>query len=148
MKRTAAIVIAVSAVSLLVSLFPDVALAADASSERVVAMYFHRTQRCPTCQKMGAYSEEAVKSGFARQLKDRTVAFHYIDFQDKKNAAFTKGYGITGPDLVVARITNNKVAEYKNLKDIWAKVRDKKAFVKYVQDNVTAYCNKTRLAKK
>ena len=148
MKRTAAIVFAVSAVALVVSLSPEVVSAADAPSGRVVAMYFHRTQRCPTCQKMGSYSEEAVKSGFARQLKDRTVAFYHIDFQDKKNAAFTKGYGITGPALVVARITNDKVAEFKNLKDIWTKVRDKKAFVKYVQENVTAYCNKTRLAKK
>ena len=59
-------------------------------------MYFHRTQRCPTCLKMGSYTEEAIKTAFEKQLKEGTVEFHYVDFQDQKNAALTKGYKITG----------------------------------------------------
>ncbi len=139
MKRLAAIVLAASAVAMLATLLPGMASAADTPADRVVVMYFHRTQRCPTCQKMGSYSEEAVKSGFAGQLKDGTVAFYYVDFQDAKNAALTKGYKISGPALVVAKIADNKVAKYKDLKDIWAKVPDKAAFVKYVRDEVAAY---------
>lgn len=111
-------------------------LAADAPAERVVAMYFHRTQRCPTCLKMGSYSEEAVNSGFAQQIEQGRVAFYYIDFQDPKNEALTKGYGVTGPALIVARIAGDKVAEYRNLQEIWAKVRDKATFVGYVQSNM------------
>jgi len=114
-------------------------LAADAPADRVVAMYFHRTKRCPTCLKMGSYSEEAVKTGFAEQLKDGTVELHYVDFQDKKNAALTKAYRISGPALVVAKVAENKVAEFKDLKDIWTKVGDKKAFLEYVQENIAAY---------
>ena len=72
-------------------------------ADRVVVMYFHRTQRCPTCLRMGSYSEEAVKKGFAKQIKDGTVEFHYIDFQDEKNAALTKGYKVGGPTLIVAK---------------------------------------------
>ena len=45
-------------------------------------MYFHRTRRRPTCLKMGKLFQEAVKSGFAQQIKDGKVEFHYIDFQD------------------------------------------------------------------
>ena len=78
------------------------------------------------------------------ELKDGTVAFHYVDFQNKKNAAISKGYRVKGPCLIVARIVDNKVAEYKNLKDIWTKVRDKKAFLKYVQEAVTAYRKSTQ----
>ncbi|OHB84808.1 MAG: hypothetical protein A2V98_08845 [Planctomycetes bacterium RBG_16_64_12] len=114
-------------------------LAVDAPADRVVAMYFHRTKRCPTCLKMGSYSEEAVKTGFAEQLKDGTVELHYVDFQDKKNAALTKAYRISGPALVVAKVAENKVAEFKDLKDIWTKVGDKKAFLEYVQENIAAY---------
>ena len=73
-------------------------------------MYFHRTQRCPTCLKMGSYSEEAVKTGFADEIKKGQVAFHFIDFQDEKNARYTKGYEISGPALIVAKISDNKVA--------------------------------------
>ena len=102
-------------------------------------MYFHRTQRCPTCLKMGSYTEEAVKSGFAKQIKDGKVEFHYIDFQDEKNAALTKGYKVSGPTLIVAKVAGNKVVERKNLTEIWTKVGDKAAFIKYVQSNVKDY---------
>jgi hypothetical protein len=114
------------------------ASAAEVPVDRVMAIYFHRTQRCPTCLKMGSYSEEAVKTGFARQLKEGTVGFYYVDFQDPRNAALAKGYGVDGPALIIARIANNKVVEYANLKEIWTNVADKPAFLKYVQGNVAA----------
>lgn len=132
-------VFAVVVVAFFVSMFPQEALAADAPADRVVVMYFHRTQRCPTCLKMGGYSEEAVKTGFAQELKDGTVGFHYVDFQDPRNAALAKAYRINGPALIIARVANNKVVEFTNLKDIWTKVADKPAFLRYVQDNVAAY---------
>lgn len=113
--------------------------AALTPADRVVAIYFHRTQRCPTCLKMGSYSEEVVKSRFAKRLKDGTVEFHYIDFQKKDNAALTDRYRISGPALIVAKIVDNKVAEFANLEDIWTKVADKKGFLSYVQEQISAY---------
>lgn len=138
MKRVA---IAVLGSVVLLAAFAPTAYAADPPSDRVVAMYFHRTKRCPTCLKMGSYSEEAIKKGFAKQVKARSVEFHYVDFQDKKNAALTKGYKISGPALIVAKIEESKVKEYKNLRDIWTKVREKPKFIKYVRDNVELYRN-------
>jgi hypothetical protein len=108
----------------------------DRPANRTVAMYFHRTERCPTCQKMGSYTEEAIKKGFEKQLKAGTVEFHYVDFQDKKNAAIAKAYKITGPALIIAKVRSNRVKQYKNLKDIWTKVRKKEEFVSYVRENV------------
>jgi thiol-disulfide isomerase/thioredoxin len=143
MKCTAMVSTALLAAALLGSLNLDEAPAADAKADakkdRVVVMYFHRTQRCPTCLKMGAYTEEAVKTGFAREIKERKVAFHYIDFQDEKNAAYTKAYGITGPTLIVAKASGAKASEYKNLEEMWTKVREKPDFVEYVQANVRSY---------
>ena len=139
MKRTATMIVSLLAVASLASMLPSMASAADAPKDRVVVMYFHRTQRCPTCLKMGSYTEEAVKSGFAKEIKAGTVSLHFIDFQDEKNAAFTKAYGISGPTLIVAKASGDKVAEYRNLKEMWTKVRDKDSFVEYVQTNVKSY---------
>jgi len=138
MKRTTAIILTVLFVASLAATVPT-ALAAEAPADRVIAIYFHRTERCPTCQTMGKYSEEAVKKGFAKEVKDGTVAFYYIDYQNRKNAAVKKGYKITDPALIVAKIVAGKVKEYKDLEDIWDKVDDKEAFLKYVRENVTAY---------
>lgn len=146
MKRLTMTILTTAALALIFSGVVELAAAGEVPKappkDRVVAMYFHRTQRCPTCLKMGGYSEEAVKTGFAEQLKDRTVEFHYIDFQNKKNAVYAKAYKITGPALIVAKVADNKVTEFKNLKDIWTNVNDKKAFIKYVQDHIKAYREK------
>ena len=139
MKRTGVILAALGALPLLGFLRTDAASAADAPKDRVVVMYFHRTERCPTCLKMGSYTEEAVKTGFAREIKAAKVAFHYIDFPDERNAAYTRAYGIAGPTLIVAKVSGKKVVEYKNLQEMWSLVPDKEAFLGYVQSNVNAY---------
>lgn len=136
MKRVAVVALAVASLAVV---FASTARAADPPADRVVAIYFHRTQRCPTCLKMGSYSEEAVKKGFAKQIKEGSVEFHYVDFQDTRNAALTKGYKITGPALILAKVAENKVKEYKDLKDVWTKVGEKPEFIKYVRGNVEAY---------
>ncbi len=105
-------------------------------ANRVVVMYFHRTQRCPTCRKMGSYSEQAVESGFAKLLKQHKVEFYLIDFQDKKNARIAQGYQVKGPSLIVAKVVKNKVVKFVNLEEMWSKVGDKEAFIAYVQHNV------------
>jgi hypothetical protein len=137
MKRITVIVALVAAS--FTAMMASTTRAAAPPADRIVAIYFHRTQRCPTCLKMGTYSEEAVKKGFAKQVKASSVQFFYVDFQDKKNAALTKGYKISGPALVVAKIKANKVKEYKDLKDIWTNIGEKPKFLKYVRDNVEAY---------
>ena len=135
MKQLAITIIAFATISVAWS---STVFAAERPADRVVAMYFHRTQRCPTCLKMGSYTEEAVKKGFEKEVKAGTVEFHYVDFQDKKNAAIAKAYKITGPALIVAKVKEDKVKEYKNMKDIWAKVAKKPEFIKYVRESVQA----------
>ena len=149
MRRVVTAVTALGIVVLCVLALSQTALAAHdpgkgdqpaaAPADRVVVMYFHRTQRCPTCLRMGGYSEEAVVKGFVDPIKDGTVEFHYVDFQDAGNSALTKGYKVGGPTLIVARVVGDKVKEFKNLTEIWTKNGDKPAFLKYVRDNVAAY---------
>lgn len=112
--------------------------AADAPKDRVIAMYFHRTERCPTCKKMGSYAEEAIKTAFAEELKKGRIAFYFIDYEDAKNARYTKAYDVSGPALIVAKIADNKVASYRDLEEIWSHVGDKDKFFAYVQENVKA----------
>jgi hypothetical protein len=138
MKRSSLLgLVAVVALAALASI--NTSSAADAPKDRVIALYFHRTERCPTCRKMGAYSEEAIKKAFAKELKNGTVQFRNIDFQDPKNARLTKAYKIEDPALIVAKIRDNRVAAYKDLEDIWEHVTDKPKFLTYVQKNIAAY---------
>lgn len=132
----ASVIVGLGLSIVVVSSLADAVEAADARADRVVVMYFHRTQRCPTCLKMGGYTKEAVTKGFAQEIADGMVEFHFIDFQDKKNAALTKGYQVAGPTLIVAKLVDNKVAQQKDLKEIWSKAADKEELVRYVREAV------------
>ena len=114
------------------------AYGANVPKDRVIAMYFHRTQRCPTCRTIGGYSEEAIKTAFTSEMKKGQVEFHFIDFQAANNEKYVKAYGVKGPSLIVAKVTDNKVVSYYNLQDIWAKAGDKPAFYQYVQAKIKA----------
>ena len=108
-------------------------------AHRVVACYFHRTNRCPTCRKISAYIEESLNSGLAKEMKDGSVALQMIDFQDPKNQQYTDAYKITGPTLVIMDVRDGKVASWKPAPKVWSLVGKKDAFFKYVQDEVRAY---------
>ncbi|MGQ9575966.1 MAG: nitrophenyl compound nitroreductase subunit ArsF family protein [Thermoguttaceae bacterium] len=101
-------------------------------SHHVVACYFHRTVRCPTCKRISAYIEEAVQTGFARELREGRVGMVMLDFQDPNNEALAKAYHVTGPTLILMDVHNGKVARCKPAPKVWSLVGKKAEFVKYV----------------
>jgi len=105
----------------------------------VAAMYFHRTQRCPTCQRISAYIEEAVKAGFAPEVKQNVVQLFMIDYQDERNAKYTKTYQITRPTLVLVDVKDGRVTAWQPMPKVWSLVSKKDQFFKYVQDGIRGY---------
>ena len=115
-------------------------------SHQVIAMYFHRTQRCPTCKRIGTFAEEAIRKGFAKEIKTRTVEFRLVDFQDKKNTKLAKQFKITGPTLVLTNVFDSKVVRATSMPKIWQLVGKPEVFHEYVRDGVTKYLRQTRKA--
>ena len=72
-------------------------------------------------------------------MKARTVSFHLIDYQNRKNARFTKAYKIQAPTLVLADVHKGKVTAWKPMPKVWSLVAKKKDFLKYVQNGVRGY---------
>lgn len=117
---------------------------AAAPAHQVVACYFHRTNRCPTCKKISAYIEESVKSGFESQLKDGSVKVVMVDFQNPKNQKMTSAYKITGPTLVLLDIQDGKVKAWKAAPKVWSLVSEKDEFFTYVQEELRSYLDDER----
>ncbi|QEG37071.1 nitrophenyl compound nitroreductase subunit ArsF family protein [Bythopirellula goksoeyrii] len=111
---------------------------------QVVAIYFHRTQRCPTCKRIGAMAEEAVTKGFEKEVENRTVEFHYIDFQDEKNAELAKKYGIETPTLVMINVFEGETVCLTSMPKVWQLVGKPDDFRAYVQDGVARYLRQSK----
>lgn len=117
-------------------------------AHRVLACYFHRTVRCPTCRKISAYIEEAVQTRFAAEIKDGRVSMVLVDFQNPKNKKYTEYFRITGPTLVLMDVHSDKVTAWKPAPKVWSLIGNKAAFLKYVQTEVRGYLEGVREAQR
>ena len=105
-------------------------------TDQVVVYYLHMNRRCQTCQKLEAYSEEAVTSGFEDQLKDSSLVWRVANFESEGNEHFAKDYQLYSQSVILSRLHDGKETEWKNLDKIWKLVGDKEAFIAYVQSEV------------
>jgi len=117
---------------------------AKAPEHQVVAIYFHRTVRCPTCKRIGSMVEQAVTKEFEKERKARTVEFHFVDFQDKKNAKLAKACGITTPTLVLLNVFEGETVCWTNMPKVWQLFGKPDEFQSYVRDGVIHYLKQTK----
>lgn len=112
------------------------------AGSKVIAYYFHVTVRCPTCRKIEALSEEALKRGFAGALKDGALEWRPVNVEYPENRHFIQDYQLFTKSLVIARMKDGKQVEWKNLEKVWELVSNRDAFLRYVQNEVRAYLEK------
>jgi hypothetical protein len=106
--------------------------------------YFHTTQRCASCKKIEAYSEEAVREGFARELGAGALEWKSLNLDDAANRHFVEDYQLYTKSLVVVDLRNGKEVRWKNLPRIWELLRDDVAFRQYVKREVHEYLEAAR----
>jgi hypothetical protein len=105
-------------------------------SDQFVIYYLHMNRRCMTCEKLEAYSQEAVLSGFAEQLQDRSIVWRVENFEKEGNEHYAEDYQLYSQSLIVSKLHEGKEIEWKNLDKIWKLVQDKDEFIAYVQTEV------------
>ena len=126
----------------LVAAQPDNAAAqtkAPSADVRVVAYYFHGTNRCTTCRKIEAFSREAVETGFAEALKTGKLEWRALNVEEPANRHFVKDYRLYTRSVVLAGFQGDKQLRWKNLEKVWELVGDKPAFTRYIQAEVKSF---------
>jgi hypothetical protein len=110
-------------------------------SDQIVVYYLHMNRRCMTCEKLEAYSEEAISTGFVEQLKDSTLIWRVTNFETEGNEHFAKDYQLYSQSVILSRQRDGKELEFKNLDQIWKLVGDKEEFVAYIQTETQQFMN-------
>ena len=106
-------------------------------SDRLVAYYFHGKLRCPTCKKIEAYAHEAVKSGFAQELKQGCIQWKVVNYEQPGNQHFATDYELAAPSVVLVQVRGGKEKNWKNIAEVWELVGDKPAFTALVQKEIS-----------
>ena len=108
-------------------------------ARRVVACYFHTTQRCASCRRIEAWSREAIETAFADELKEGRLVWRMINFEEKGNEHFVKDYKLFTKSLIVIDEDRGRPVRWTNLDKVWQFLQNKPKFLRYVQEETRAY---------
>ncbi len=107
-----------------------------ASPLKLVAYYFHATQRCVTCMAIESYSKEALQAKYGDALRKGIIEWRVVDVEQPKNRHFAQDYRLYTSSLVLVKFNNGKQGQWRTLDKTWDLVRKKGEFIQYVQSNV------------
>ena len=102
----------------------------------LLVYYFHGNVRCPTCRAIESQAKEVVDSRFAAQLKSGAIAWKILNFEKPAGADLAKQFKIGVPVVVLARMRDGKVQDWKRLDDVWALVNDKPDYARFIGEEI------------
>jgi hypothetical protein len=89
--------------------------------------------------KLEAYSAEAIRTGFVDALRQGRLEWRVVNVDEPANKHFVDDYKLYTKALVVVKLRDGRGVEWKNLEKIWDLVGEKDEFIKYVQEEVSAF---------
>ena len=102
-------------------------------THKLIAYYFHRTQRCRKCLTIEAYSEEALKDAFPEALARGELEWQAVNVEEPANEHFVEDYQLTFGALVLVDTQEGEQKEWRNLERVWELVGDELKFKAYVE---------------
>jgi len=109
------------------------------SNNKVIAYYFHGTNRCATCLTIERYSREAIEKYFSQEIREGTLEFKPLNVDEPENCYYIQDYQLYTRSLVLALYKDDKQLKWKNLSEVWAYVKDKERFYQYVKDETERF---------
>jgi hypothetical protein len=109
---------------------------AEAADNGLLVYYFHGNTRCPTCRSIESQAEETVQTHFVSQLSSGEMAWKILNYEQPAAKPLATKFGIEMPVVVLARMKDGQVKDWKRLDKVWALVGDKPAFGKYVREEI------------
>jgi hypothetical protein len=104
---------------------------------RVIACYFHNTDRCSTCLQIEQAARETVEEAFAVELASGRLTWMTLNMEESQNRAYIAQFDLARPTLVVMRLRGETIERWSPLDDTWGLIRNSVKFSLYVKDNVS-----------
>ena len=106
---------------------------------KLIAYYFHRTQRCRTCLAIEADAEEALKDACPEALATGRLEWRTVNVEEPANERFVKDYQLTESSLVLVYTEDGAQEEWRKLERVWDLVGDELEFKAYVEAEASVF---------
>ncbi len=109
----------------------------NGSVSHVEVVYFHRTERCPSCVNAENYTRETIEKYFADQVKRGLLSLRVLDVEKVQNAPWVNKFDAAGSSLHLSIIVD--ATEYLcPIQDIWLYTNNKYLFVNRLKEKLAA----------
>jgi len=107
----------------------------QAEVSQVNIVYFHRTNRCHSCQYCEAQTRTTLDTYFADELASGKITFVSVDVQDESNTAIIDKYGAYGPQLFIS-VLKGDTESITEVQEFWDFIDDDEGFSNLIIDKV------------
>jgi len=105
-------------------------------ADRVDMVYFHRTNRCYSCNYAEAATLYALETYFQEELDSDKLTFESVNVQDDSNAAIIEKYGAYTSQLFINTVTGDN-ENIEHVTEIWNFIGDDEGFTLLIRTKVT-----------
>jgi len=75
-------------------------------NSKLIVLYFHATNRCPTCISVEQNVKTVLDSIYKTQLENKEIYFESLNFEEKQNQELVKKYQIAMSTLLIIKKDN------------------------------------------
>ena len=102
---------------------------------RIDVVYFHRTNRCYSCQYAETGIGHALETYFNKELDDGTITFQSVDVQKPSDASIVEQYGAYTSQLFINTVIENE-DHIEHIEEIWSYIGDDEAFTLFIKNKI------------
>lgn len=113
--------------------------AKDAAPDSVHVYYFHRTLRCPSCERIEAWTKTTLENTFPVELESGKVVWRSVNVDEPEFAHFDDDYKLSTQSVVLSEWKNGREARWKNIEEVWDLLDDQSGFQQYVEAEVRGF---------
>jgi len=106
---------------------------------KTIAYYFYAEPRCASCRKIEAFTDEAIRTGFEKELGTGALEWKPVDIKEKGNEHFIQDYQLYSKSVVIVNMEDGKQVGWKNLEEVWNLLNNKQGFIDYIQSETRAF---------
>jgi len=74
----------------------------------IEVLYFHNSQRCPTCIAIENATKDTIKKNFSKEIDGGKLVFRVVDISKKENEKIADKYRITFSSLLIVKSVDGK----------------------------------------
>ena len=112
----------------------------DKANKLIKVRYFYSdSYRCASCRKIEAYTKNAVKEAFSKELDNGKMEFSLVDLDKDETKPSIEKYKLFTKSVIVSEFSGDEEVKWQNLDKVWTLLNNEEKFKEYIIKEVKAY---------